>query len=202
MKLYVTGTSPYARIARIAVIEKGLSDRVEVIAARTRQAGSPYYAVNVSGRVPYLVCDDGSDMEDSELIAAYFDQLDGAPRLRPSPSADDWAYGRLEARARSFTDGVSVWVREMRRPPAERSPTVLAHEVERARRLAAHWNDTVAHPHMSGPPNMAQLLLIAGLDFAANEGMGDFEMVNPRLAGFAARMRALPSVVATRPGAV
>ena len=54
MKLYVTPTSVYARLARIMVIEKGLEDRVEVIPALTRQTDSPYYAISVSGRVPYL----------------------------------------------------------------------------------------------------------------------------------------------------
>jgi hypothetical protein len=43
MKLYVTFTSPYARLARILVLEKALEDRVEIIAAKTRAAGSPYY---------------------------------------------------------------------------------------------------------------------------------------------------------------
>jgi hypothetical protein len=34
MKLYVTFTSPYARLARILVLEKALEDRVEIIAAK------------------------------------------------------------------------------------------------------------------------------------------------------------------------
>ena len=34
MKLYVTYTSPYARLARILVLEKGLGDRVEIIVNR------------------------------------------------------------------------------------------------------------------------------------------------------------------------
>ena len=42
MKLYVTFTSPYARLARILVLEKALEDRVEIIAAKTRAADSPY----------------------------------------------------------------------------------------------------------------------------------------------------------------
>ena len=41
MKLYVTYTSPYARLARIVVIEKGLQDRVEIVAAQTRKQNSP-----------------------------------------------------------------------------------------------------------------------------------------------------------------
>src|SRR5437773_10601339 len=59
MKLYVTYTSPYARLARIVVVEKTLENRVEVLAAKTRSVGSPYYQINPSGRVPYLVDDAG-----------------------------------------------------------------------------------------------------------------------------------------------
>ena len=53
MKLYITPGSPYARMARIVVFEKGLNDRVETLVAKTRAPGSPYYAVNPSGRVPF-----------------------------------------------------------------------------------------------------------------------------------------------------
>jgi hypothetical protein len=42
-KLYVTYGSPYARRARIIVIEKVLEGRVEIIQAKTRTPGSPYY---------------------------------------------------------------------------------------------------------------------------------------------------------------
>ena len=64
MKLYVTPGSPYARMARIVVLEKGLEKRVEVIVAQTRKADSPYYRINPSGRVPYLLRDDGVGMEE------------------------------------------------------------------------------------------------------------------------------------------
>src|SRR6266850_6374592 len=65
VKLYITPGSPYARMARIVVIEKGLSNRVEIIVAQTRRADSPYYRINPSGRVPYLVRDDGVGLEES-----------------------------------------------------------------------------------------------------------------------------------------
>jgi glutathione S-transferase len=79
MQLYITPGSPYARMARIVVIEKGLQNRVEIISAKTRVADSPYYEINPSGRVPYLICDDGIRFEESHLICAYLDQLDGKP---------------------------------------------------------------------------------------------------------------------------
>src|SRR4029078_10952810 len=122
MKLYVTYTSPYARLARIIIIEKALEDRVEVIAAKTRIRESPYYQINPSGRVPYLVDDVGSGRDDGQLICAYLDSLDGKPRFHPL-TAPDWAYLRLEFMARSMCDGVSVWTREMARPPGALYPT-------------------------------------------------------------------------------
>ena len=46
MKLYVTLNSPYARLARIPVLEKALEDRVVVIEAKTRAAPKPSAKAN------------------------------------------------------------------------------------------------------------------------------------------------------------
>lgn len=201
MKLYITSTSPFARVARIVVIEKGLAGRVEVVDAKTRTPGSPFYELNPSGRVPFLVRDDGAAIEDSQLIATYLDSLDGHPSLTPSFSQDAWAYGRLETYARSMTDGLSVWVREMRRPENERSPTIIAHEAARADRLADFWEREISHPLMQGPLNLAQLYLLAGLDQAAYWKIGDYAKGRPNLTGWRARLHERPSVKATAPGA-
>src|SRR5690242_3691680 len=101
MKLYVTYGSPYARLARIIVIEKALEDRVEILEAKTRTPGSPYYRIKPTGRVPYLSDDTGVGMEDSQLICASLDGLDGEPRFHDTSGAPDWAYLRLEFAARS-----------------------------------------------------------------------------------------------------
>lgn len=201
MKLYITATSPYARVVRIAIIEKGLGDRVETLLAKTRTPGSPYYLVNPSGRVPFLVRDDGSVLEDSQTIAAYLDSLDGRPTLTLQASLQDWAYGRLEGIARSMVDGISVWVREMRRPEEERSLTILAHEAARAERLATFWEREIGHPLMQGPLNMAQMLLIAGIDQAQYAHMAEFEKGRPKLAIWVRRLRERPSIKATAPQA-
>ncbi|MBE0626976.1 MAG: glutathione S-transferase N-terminal domain-containing protein [Burkholderiales bacterium] len=82
MKLYITLGSPYARMTRIVVFEKGLQSRVETVAAKTRVAHSPYDRINPSGRVPYLALDGGGGLEESALICAYLDHLDGQPTLK------------------------------------------------------------------------------------------------------------------------
>jgi glutathione S-transferase len=197
MQLYVTYTSPYARLARIVVIEKGLEDLVEIIEAKTRIPDSPYYQINPSGRVPYLVDDAGIGMEDSQLICAYLDGLDGKPRLHRQVSDSDWAYRRLEATARSMCDGISVWGREMSRPESERSPTVLAHEAARSLRMADFFEVRSSDPLMQGAPGMAHLTLAVSLDVARKRGLGDLTTGRPQLATWMRRIAELPVMRAT-----
>ena len=199
VQLYYTATSPYARVVRMVVIQRGLSALVDLIEARTRTPASPYYQVNASGRVPFLIRDCGQSMEDSQLICSYLDELGSGPKLNRAFSEDDWVYGRLETYARSFVDGVSVWAREMRRPAGERSPGILAHEADRALRIADFWEREISHGIMQGQINMAQLLLVAGLDFAQFNGMGDFRHERPALSAWAAHMHDFPAVKSTAP---
>jgi glutathione S-transferase len=198
MKLYITFTSPYARLARILVLEKALEDRVEIIAAKTRAANSPYYAINPSGRVPYLIDDSGVGMEDSQLICAYLDSVDGKPRFHDPRRQTDWAYQRLEFAARNMCEGICVWVREMARPESERSPTVLAHEVARAQRMADLFEGRVPDL-MQSAPSMAHLILAVALDVAAKRGFGDLAIGRPQLAAWMRSMSERPSMQRTAP---
>jgi glutathione S-transferase len=195
LKLYVTPGSPYARMARIVVIEKGLETQVEVIVAKTRSANSPYYAINPSGRVPYLVRDDGVGMEESQLICAYLDQLDGKPRLQ----VPTWEARRLEALARSMLDGLAVWGRERARPENERSSSLLTHEADRAMRMAELWEREIAHPLMQGPLNMIQLTLGCALGMEARNPHFHWRPRHPALCAWYEPIAARPSFVATAP---
>jgi len=197
MKLYVTLTSPYARLARILVEEKGLKDRVAIVEAKTRAAGSPYYQVNPSGRVPYLIDDAGVGMEDSQLICAYLDSLDGKPLFHQPRHLSDWAYRRFEASARSLCDGISVWVREVARPENERSPTVLAHEVARCRRMADQFEARTSDPLLQGEVGMAHLILAVALDTARKRGPTDLTSERPQLAAWMQGICDRPSMRAT-----
>jgi len=196
MKLYCTPGSPYARMARMVVLEKRLDSRVEIIFAKTRAQGSPYYDINPSGRVPYLVREDGIGMEESALICTYLDELDGRPALALPPG---WEARRLEALARSLTDGLAVWIRELSRPLNERSPTLIQHETDRAARLVDLWEREIEHPVMHGPLNLAQLTLACGL------GMGErykgfvWRPGHPQLGAWFDSFAARPSFVATAP---
>ncbi len=199
MKLYITDTSPYARIARIVVFEKGLEAQVEMIPAQTRTPGSPYYAINPSGRVPYLVRDDAVAMEDSAVICKFLDDF-APPRLFDLPSGEDkWEALRLQALAGSLLEGVSVWVRELKRPPGERSPTILAHERNRSERMIDLWEDQIDHPLMHGQLTMAQISLITALQLELQIADFNWRPGHPKLDDWANRIAERPSIIATLP---
>jgi glutathione S-transferase len=199
LKLYATPGSPYARMARIVVIEKGLESRVEVIFAQTRSAGSPYYQINPSGRVPYLVRDDGVGLEESALICAWLDQLDGKPVFDLPAGEAAWEARRLEGLARSLMDGLAVWLRELYRPENERSPSVIRHEMDRAARLLAHWEREIAHLHLRGPLNMAQLTLACALGLEGRMPALDWRSGHAGLVDWYGPLAARPSFQATAP---
>ena len=200
VKLYITLTSPYARLARIVVLEKELDDKVEQIIAKTRQADSPYYQVNPSGRVPCLILSDGTRLEESQLVCSYLDHLDAAPRFEPPTGTVGLQVRRLEALARSLMDGVSVWIREGFRPVDERSPGIVSHEQARAARLIDVWENEIIDSVMQGDlNNMAQLTLITTLqleqwnpDFKWREG-------HPRLVAWCDQLSDRPSLQETAP---
>ena len=199
MKLYISPGSPYARMARIVVLEKGLQARVEIIVAQTRTANSPYYGINPSGRVPYLVRDDGVGMEESAVICAWLDHIDGKPAFDLPAGGEAWEARRLDALARSLVDGLSVWGREITRPPHEQSPSVIQHEAERCRRMADLWEAEIGHPLMRGALNMIQLTLACALGMEARNPGLDWRTGHPKLCEWFDRIDARPSFAATAP---
>jgi glutathione S-transferase len=199
MKLYITLTSPYARIVRIVILEKGLEDRIQIIPARTRKTDSPYYSINASGRVPYLIRDDGIAMEESQLICAYLDHLDSSP-LFDHPSGNlGWESRRLEALARSLMDGLSVWGRELNRTEYESSATTIEHERQRSRRMIELWESEIEHLLMNGSLNMAQITLICALQLERRNPGIQWRPEHPKLRAWTERFGERASITETLP---
>ena len=113
MKLCSTATSPYGRLARMVRSLKSLEARVPFEVVQTRGEGNPFYDMNPSGRVPCLIFDDGTVLEESSLVCWYLDNIDGAPTLHPPEGMAGLEQRRLEAMARSMLDGVSLWGRSI-----------------------------------------------------------------------------------------
>ena len=199
MQLYISPGSPYARIVRIVVIEKKLSDKVEVIAAKTRTTDSPYYQINPSGRVPHLVCDDGVGLEDSGLICSYLDHLEGHPTFALPAGEAGFEARRVEALVRSTLDGLAVLGREKWRPVNEQSPKIVLHETDRAKRLLNLWEHQLNHPLFHGQLNMVQIVFGCTLGFADLIPEFSWRSNYPKLLSWFEALSARPSFLETKP---
>ena len=80
MKLYSLAASPFARKARILVIELGLEQRVEIVNPGTVTPVSNNDKLNTQnplGMIPVLLLDDGQSLSDSRVICEYLDHMVG-----------------------------------------------------------------------------------------------------------------------------
>jgi len=125
MQLIYSATSPYARKVRMLVIEKGLTDRVEVVVANPLQDPPELLVANPLAKVPALIVEPGFTLFDSPLLCAYLDSL-SAPRLIPEAGPERWQVLRREALADGITDAAVSSVMEGRRIESQRSPEWLA----------------------------------------------------------------------------
>jgi len=201
MKLLGTLTSPYARLTRIALLEKGLEDRVELVWTKTRDPNDPLLATHPSGRVPVLILDDGTILEDTPVIVDYFDSLASPARFTRSSDRIDWRYRGIEAKARAMLDGLAVWAREVIRPADEQSPTIIEHERRRAARLADYFETLSDDPELTGPLTMAQIYLFGSLDVERRMPAFDWRSGRPNLVAWHARVSEIPSVARSAPPA-
>ncbi len=79
MKLYANPTSPFVRIVRMALIEKGLDGDVETVSVDAWGDDPAFFDANPAGRVPTLVTDDGARLTEALLILHHLDAI------RPTP---------------------------------------------------------------------------------------------------------------------
>lgn len=103
MQLFLNTTSPFARLARVVAIEKGLIDQVQLVACDPWNNDPALLAQHPQARIPVLVTEDGAAIAESLLIAQYLDQVGPGPRLVPTTHAGavlartSVAYGLMEA---------------------------------------------------------------------------------------------------------
>jgi glutathione S-transferase len=126
LRLYSAPNSPFVRKVRVAAIETGVIDRIELADTDPRQPNSPVTAFNPLRRIPTLELDNGESLFESVLICEYLDGLHAGPKLFPPAGSARWQALRLHA----LGDGAMTYavsrINETRRPDGERSPTVMA----------------------------------------------------------------------------
>lgn len=194
MKLYVSATSPYARIAAAAVIEKGLQDRVERVVVDPWSGSPDLLEVSPLSRVPVLVTDAGVALTESLLIADYLDRRFPARPLLPERGLEQalhkagLGHGLLDS---------ATYVIGGRRFGAAEDPL-------RERRLAAIRRSlpalaaalTVAMPY----PDLGDLVVGAALGYLdLRLPELDWRQPHPALSRWYEHTAARPSMLETRP---
>lgn len=119
MKLIIARPSPYARKARIALVEKDLP--FELVVDNPWQPTTHIREVNPLGKVPALVLDDGRVIHDSTVIVEYLETLGRPPVLIPAEPALRVLHKQIEALADGVCDAVVLIRLERTRPTAMQS---------------------------------------------------------------------------------
>lgn len=83
MHLYANTTSPFVRLVRLAIEEKGLAERVELEIVDPWADPDAFLAANPAGRVPTLTTDDGHVIAEAQLILRYLDAI-AEPSIFPA----------------------------------------------------------------------------------------------------------------------
>ncbi|MCF4124721.1 glutathione S-transferase family protein [Methylobacterium sp. SyP6R] len=81
MKLYANPTSPFVRIVRMALIEKGLNEATDTTFVDAWADDPAFLDANPAGRVPTLVTDDGARLTEALLILAHLDAVGTTPAV-------------------------------------------------------------------------------------------------------------------------
>jgi glutathione S-transferase len=131
MRLLYQTHSPYARKVLVAAYEMGLQDELTVIHHETSptRRNEAVFALNPLGKVPVLVCDDGTVLFDSNVICEYLDR-DG--RVIPADPQLRFRALTLQALAQGIADaGIAARWETERRPAHLRWPQMHAGQIEK-----------------------------------------------------------------------
>jgi len=198
MQLLYSPTSPYARKVRVVAIERGLTDRIEMVAANPLgEDTAALRAKNPLGKIPTLVLDDGTTLFDSPVICEYLDALAAGPRLLAESGAERWACLRAAALADGVMDAAFSLVMEGRRPDLQRS-----HEWRTRWRQAIVASTAQFGPASGGAFDLGQVGMACAwgyLNFRLPEIAA--EAVTPQVRDWWARVSERRSIAQTTPPA-
>jgi glutathione S-transferase len=181
MKLLYQTHSPYARKVLVAAYEMGLHESLTVIQHETSptRRNTEVFALNPLGKVPVLICDDGTVLFDSNVICEYLDGLHPGPPLIPSQPQSRLRALKMQALAQGIADaGITARWETDRRPAELRWPVM--HDGQLAKIAAAcdfleqeldtQQTDTFATTNVAGPETATGRMALDNEASATNEG--------------------------------
>jgi glutathione S-transferase len=202
MKLTFSAASPFARKVRIAAIELGLIDKIELVPS-TVAPGTPndeYSRITPLKKLPVLVLDTGEVILDSYVIVEYFNELAGG-NLIPDYGPKRWQTKTDHALLQGMLDAMLLCRYEkVLRPQGLQWQAWYDDHWNRAWRGMAHFaaRDDV----LTGPLTIAQIGLVCVLGYADLRFTDcGWRNAYPKLDAFHQKMLERPSVKISAPPA-
>jgi glutathione S-transferase len=203
MKLYFTETSPFVRKVRVAAIELGLADRIQLEFLRPSPtvANPTLSATNPLSKIPALVLDDGSTLYDSAVICEYLDTLSPTKKLTPASGAARFRVLRLQALCDGILEaGVLVFYERSGRPAEKHWEEWLSGQTQKATQgLDALEREVASFGDEIDLAQICAAITIGWLEF--RKPVGDFRSGRPQLTAWYEKFSARPSMQATAPKA-
>lgn len=198
MKLFYSVPSPYARKARMVLIEARLEGQVETEAIDPWADPPGFRDNNPLGKVPTLVRDDGPTVFQSNAVCEYLNAA-GSAQLYPDDGPSRWTALRQLALSDGILDA-SVTVRmelTFHEPDQISQKLVERQELSVARALDTLESEAEA---LGGPVTIGQIAVACALsyrDFRFTDV--DWRSAQPKLTDWFAAFADRPSMTATKP---
>lgn len=196
MELFLNGTSPYARVARIVALEKQFGEGLDLCWVDPWSDDAALLGVNPHARVPVLLTDDGVALSEALLICLYLERVGGARSLLPPTQ-----YGEVLALAgigQGLIDAAFNTVMARKHQGAEADVTLLGQRRWRAMERSLKLLDEQLGVPLTEPllGDIVVAVALSYIDFRLPEYA--WQQAHPRLARWDAVMQARPSFIATR----
>ena len=200
MKLIIAKPSPYARKARVALIEKGIE--FETIVENPWLPDTRIANANPLGKIPALVLDDGRVIHDSKVIVEYLETLNVPPALIPSSPDLRIAHKQIEVIADGISDAVVLIRLEGTRPAAKQSADWVGRQRKKIEAGVAELSRLLSEREWFtetgfGLGDVTTGCTLGFLDFRFPEF--DWRPSAPNLERLFARLSARPSFAQTQP---
>ena len=196
MHLYVNTTSPFVRLVRLAIEEKGLADRVTAEVVDPWADPPAFLAANAAGRVPCLTTDEGHRIAEAQLILRYLDQVAEPPVFPAEGLAETLA---VAAVALGATEAATAIIIGRKSAPGFDGDMV---GTKRFRTMAEGLKRLDAAPprDFADRPDIANMAALTAVDYISFRFLDrDWLAGLPTLAAWRERQRCRPSVEATMP---
>lgn len=200
MKLIIAKPSPYARKARIALLEKGID--CEIFVDNPWLPKTTVAEANPLGKVPALLLDDGGVVHDSKVIVEYLETLDVSPTLIPLEPQQRVVHKQIEAIADGICDAVVLIALEGARAEDKRSDAWLERQQKKIVQGVAELERLLGNRESFtdfgfGLAEVATVCALDYLDFRYPQY--DWRVNSPSLQGLHERLSQRTSFASTMP---